>query len=477
MDFDLHLMQREEAVVIFLDMDPSITRTDHALPYPLDAPNHVPGTSGGNSCPNGPAEGAGTLTANASAFVPPQTRLDVIRLALRSFILQKQRAASNAAASLWFSLYLVGNNVVEVLPPTRGDSAAIDAAVNRHIRETAEPAAWKTAPRKPFPFHAAAEMLRHTEEILLSRDNKLVAKRREGETSSTSTHNAVASASASASAAPQATKRRRLMLIQGLLLLNRDSDLPAAAMPSAVAAEETATTDLLVRRFLDIIPLGKLRRLPPAATRVRERRRGDGSASLAPHAGLGCPCNIVDPVRITGVPHRGLALGCALTRLLAPHVGESASLLSAQPLCRVNLALSSTNTQTREAHQPCPEEVSVQQGSPPQVQAGVEPPKQGISLGVKEKSPSPAVTPGAPLQRPSVGEAPCAASGTPLLMKGTVRPHQERAPVGKGSTTADSQNPPPLEGVVLGRVPRVQSPSSSRVHDAALNRRRREQRR
>ncbi|EKF26937.1 hypothetical protein MOQ_009351 [Trypanosoma cruzi marinkellei] len=468
MDLGLHLMTREEAVVIFVDMDPSILLTDHALPYPLGAPDQIGGSSSSNVTV-GSVEGADTLGKMESAFKPPKARIDVIRLALSSFLHQKCCTLSNRATSLWFSLYAVRDDIIELLPPTRGEPTAIDATIKRHIRADADPTALATAPCGVFPFFSVAEVLQRTEEMLTSAGGEEV-KGGGGEISKRNPQDGGGCA-LTTPLLPQTAEPRKLMLIQGVVLLNRDSALPTSAAPPDAVGCELPGTGLVVRRFLDIIPLGGKRRPSPLLRGARDCHTAGVSHTETPKRSkvapiplkqrvVECPCNIIDLVSFTGVSNRGLALGCALTKLLTPHIEGSFKFISAQPLRRVNLALAFKELR-RERQQQHQLEASVRKGTSAPLGAKAEVPVERLPMDVKGVKPLAEVKTEAPPQRPPPGDASCNVAHSPSLITGTASSSPVREVVGTERRNSDSLMPQLFSGVAVKEVPRATSSLSS----------------
>ncbi|RNF14506.1 hypothetical protein TcG_07624 [Trypanosoma cruzi] len=466
MDLGLHLMTREEAVVIFVDMDPSILLTDHALPYPLGAPVQIGSSSSSSKVTDGSVEGAGTLGRMESAFKPPKARIDVIRLALSSFLHQKWCALSNSPKSLWFSLYAVRDDIIELLPPTRGEPTAIDATVKRHIRADAEPTALATAPCGSFPFCSVADVLQRTEEMLTSAGGEEV-RYGGGDVCRRNSQDAGADA-LKTPLLPQTAGPRKLMLIQGIVLLNRDSALPTSAPPPDAVGCELLGTGLVVRRFLDVIPLGSKHRPSPLLRGARDCHTTGVSHTETPKKDkdapipskqtmvVECPCNIIDLVSFTGVSNRGLALGCALTKLLTPHIEGSFNFFSAQPLRRVNIALVSKEIR-RERQQL---EASARKSTSAPLEAKAEVRVERLPLDVKGKKSLTEIKTGAPPQRPTTGDASCEVGSSLSLMTGTASSSPVREVVGNERENSDSLMPQLFPAVAVKEVPRVTSSSS-----------------
>ncbi|EKG08766.1 hypothetical protein TCSYLVIO_000079 [Trypanosoma cruzi] len=466
MDLGLHLMTREEAVVIFVDMDPSILLTDHALPYPLGAPVQIGSSSSSSKVTDGSVEGAGTLGRMESAFKPPKARIDVIRLALSSFLHQKWCALSNSPKSLWFSLYAVRDDIIELLPPTRGEPTAIDATVKRHIRADAEPTALATAPCGSFPFCSVADVLQRTEEMLTSAGGEEV-RYGGGDVCRRNSQDAGADA-LKTPLLPQTAGPRKLMLIQGIVLLNRDSALPTSAPPPDAVGCELLGTGLVVRRFLDVIPLGSKHRPSPLLRGARDCHTTGVSHTETPKKDkdapipskqtmvVECPCNIIDLVSFTGVSNRGLALGCALTKLLTPHIEGSFNFFSAQPLRRVNIALVSKEIR-RERQQL---EASARKSTSAPLEAKAEVRVERLPLDVKGKKSLTEIKTGAPPQRPTTGDTSCEVGSSLSLMTGTASSSPVREVVGNERENSDSLMLQLFPAVAVKEVPRVTSSSS-----------------
>ncbi|EAN92388.1 hypothetical protein C3747_21g366 [Trypanosoma cruzi] len=472
MDLGLHFMTREEAVVIFVDMDPSILLTDHALPYPLGAPVQIGGSSS-SKVTDGSVEGAGTLGRMESAFKLPKARIDVIRLALSSFLHQKWCALSNSPKSLWFSLYAVRDDIIELLPPTRGEPTAIDATVKRHIRADAEPTALATAPCGSFPFCSVADVLQRTEEMLTSAGVEEV-RYGGGDVSRRNSQDAGTGA-LKTPLLPQTAEPRKLMLIQGIVLLNRDSALPTSAPPTDAVGCELLGTGLVVRRFLDVIPLGSKHRPSPLLRGARDCHTTGVSHTETPKKGkeapipskqtmvVECPCNIIDLVSFTGVSNRGLALGCALTKLLTPHIEGSFNFFSAQPLRRVNIALISKEIRRERQQQQQQQqqlEASARKGTSAPLEAKPEVRVERLPLDVKGKKSLTEIETGAPSQRPTTGDASCEVGSSLSLMTGTASSSPVREVVGNERENSDSLMLQLFPGVAVKEAPRVTSSSS-----------------
>ncbi|KEG11071.1 hypothetical protein DQ04_03011040 [Trypanosoma grayi] len=435
MDFYFHLINRRDVVVIFVDMDSSIFLTDYALPHPLGPP----GDDDGNTIKNDTsiqsvglggeeAVDAATPPKKNDVFTPARTRYEVIWQALRSFILQKQRVSPNASTSLWFALYTILDEVTEVLPPTSGDSGAIESAIKSFVRANADMAARRTRSSEPFPFRSVATVLRRIEESF--------AELGSGPSGSTdmATGSAMESKSGPSFAAgsPHVANKRTLTAIQGIVLLNRDSAPPSSQIPPDAVDGELLGTGAIIRRCIDIIPLGNLRHPLPLVKMMKERagtnsRYGEAANSsrdpiAAKATAVDCPCTSLDLESFTGISHRGLAVGCALTKLIGPHNHKNEDFFYAQPICRVNLPVpvKAPSRQQQQQQPATPKQQQLQQQQEPhkqrqqpQLDDGASWP--GIPLPTKAKAET-------PTRRTSLDTTPSASVKTTVTPVATSEP-------------------------------------------------------
>ncbi|GET88722.1 hypothetical protein, conserved [Leishmania tarentolae] len=354
-----HLFNRCEVVAVFLDFeDATLSLTDMALPVPHPAL-------------------ASSLGAAASAYVPPLTRLDLVREALVAFVRAKMRSVPRTAL-LTFSLYIIravdaggkgqesgevvlqellapgpagvaGSRLmqaaIEALNPTlwgpsnNNESCAASSSLTvyagvvrclKRLLEEAEQAQRQSADEAMpwMPKSASVTALANSSSghmkgvaaTIASSDNKGLpcASQARGGPSSTAA----------------ALKEDVCVVVHGIVLRSRQCPLaPLSSRAQAKASTTSCNTDCTPTRvaprcWLDIVSLDpsgsvaqrELACFSPntrstAATAVLHER----SSLLSTELGVdnACACALLDPVELTGIDHCGLALGPALARLIS----------------------------------------------------------------------------------------------------------------------------------------------------------------
>lgn len=360
MEFRNHLFHRREVVVLFLDMDESLRKTDIDLRSNITSPS---------------LNGENDLKQQQRR--PPYTRYDVMREAVASFVFQKMKTTPNPA-QLFFALYGVREDgtIEEWLPVVPSSSGNVEAV----LRQRAD-ACWSDiqrspqeigngscstsgcgeqsnsatqsggAPSKGFPF---GEISHQLQRILDNFARKLKTSKAKG---------------SSPHAAPY-------LVVHGIVLLSRSTTPPI----SGNATESTSYLAKVLNNgtaaygdcWLDVVCLSPLRQPATALRTVQQRadinnssvpRRGsdpvnDIKAAASAEEVVCCSCTILDPVSFTGISHRGLAVGATLTKLMCLHEHGVESYLQ-RPLFQISLPTrrhrsrsSASPTESQDRHQP-----------------------------------------------------------------------------------------------------------------------------
>ncbi|KAI5688501.1 hypothetical protein MNV84_03973 [Leishmania braziliensis] len=353
-----HLLSRREVIALFSDFDDAtVNLTDMALP----APPQALASSGGVA---------------ASAYLPPFTRLDVVREALVAFVCVKLRSVPSTAL-LTFGLYVVradsakaegqDNGEVEVeellTPGPAGEAGG--CAVQAAIKDL-DPSVWGPSNSDQSSFASSSPMvytgvMRCLKRLLeeaeqaqqqppdqaAMRMSKSASVAAFAKSSSAGTKGTRASLSSSWSPAPLSTSLARrgppatatagnpeaCAVVHGIVLRSR---LTPPAPPSSYAQGKASTTlcntdgtttITTPRCWLDIVSLAPLGNGPPTELSCFSNTSSSVAAAVPyEHTPLlftelnandSCTCALLDPVELTGISHRGLALGPALTRLIS----------------------------------------------------------------------------------------------------------------------------------------------------------------
>ncbi|KAK7194277.1 hypothetical protein NESM_000342700 [Novymonas esmeraldas] len=371
-----HLFHRREVVALFLDLDETaLTLTDLALP-PLVALRGAPVPAASTAA-----------AASAATYVSPQTRLDVLREALVAFIGAKLRSVPDTAL-LSFVLYAIRRSdaerggrdghgahatTEELLAPGLAGAAggrAVQAAILG-----LQPSLWSSRATDGLPSADAAasaspagyaavvqclqRLLREAEHGTRQPPDPATSCASKSVSAAVSANTSFAPLRAVSSSAtnvsngphPPASQWRSTstttaavsdtcVVVHGIVLRSRRAALTTAAppAPSAVA---------MPRCWLDIVSLSPLQSCPPDAPSCPSPRPagvGAGTAGTAAavaaatpqsplqpllstevHLDDGCASAVLDPVELSGIGHRGLALGPALARLTAPQERRTAA--------------------------------------------------------------------------------------------------------------------------------------------------------
>ncbi|ORC89231.1 uncharacterized protein TM35_000132350 [Trypanosoma theileri] len=407
-DFSNHI-NRRDVVVIFVDMDPSIFLTDIALPQPLASPRRQGG--GVNSTMNSTLlnDSASEISETSkigtkgSRFTTPQTRNDVIWQALYAFVIQKLRSSPNTTVSPWISIYAVYNDVIQLLEPTCGNFKAIETVIKRQM-ENVEKNIMQGNNKSlgPFPFNAVSHALQQIEELFNTFDKQ---RRRRGSSNSNSNTGGDTSRRGSNSGVvesfhniglkPESKKPRTLTVIQGILLLNRDS-APCNLRTfsnynnynnnNIVVDSKALGNGSIPLCHLDIIPVSGaiLPQLPSSrltTDRVNPASRRSSTTTnttnttttttIPDSLKIDCSCSLVELREFTGISHPGLAIGCALTKLLQPHILRGEDFFY-RPIHRVTLSIPAKTARQQVNVKPSSSSVVVQQ-QPQQQQVTAKP--------------------------------------------------------------------------------------------------------
>ncbi|XQJ27122.1 hypothetical protein NXY56_003112 [Leishmania guyanensis] len=353
-----HLLSRREVIALFLDFDDAtVNLTDMALP----APPQALASSGGVA---------------ASAYLPPFTRLDVVREALVAFVCVKLRSVPSTAL-LTFGLYVVradsakaegqdnGEVAVEELlapgPAGEAGSCAVQAAI-----KDLDPSVWGPSNGDQSSFASSSPMVytgvmrclkrlleeaeqaqQQSPDQAAMRMSKSASVAAFAKSSSAGTKGTRASLTSSWSPAPLSTSLARrgppatatagnpeaCAVVHGIVLRSR---LTPPVPPSSYAQGKASTTlcntdgtttTTTPRCWLDIVSLAPLGNGPPTELSCFSNTSSSVAAAVPyEHTPLlftelnandSCTCALLDPVELTGISHRGLALGPALTRLIS----------------------------------------------------------------------------------------------------------------------------------------------------------------
>lgn len=348
MQAEQHLFNRREIVVLLLDLDDAtLHRTDLALPAP---PTAAPTSSG-----------ATALDATVTAYVPPQTRLSVVREALTAFVAAKLRSAPNSS-HMSFGLYAVrgdgakAEDVVELSTPSNS-GASSGRAVQSTLKSLEDGFYAYGAPSSEGDTQAYSGVFQLLRRL---RDEAIAVQHQQQQVSSPSktqssaawvgpsiTRDGSVGAGDVATAAAGRGKGKMgsingggrgstssssnnnnnsnnsnnnsahaCVMVHGIAVRSRArpslslASLSAAPIPSSTVNNEEAETchqSSDSHLWLDIIDVD-----------AAGQSGGDGSpASSSSCLVQGCHCALLDPVELTGVKHRGLALGPSLIRLMA----------------------------------------------------------------------------------------------------------------------------------------------------------------
>ena len=350
MELQRHLFNRREIVVLMLDLDDeTLGLTDFALPLPPSF----------------------TRTATTTPYVPPQTRLDVTREALITFVSAKLRSAPNSSLMV-FGLYAVRGDgrreeeeeVVELVAPAVAGSAggrAVQEAlrginVGSYVYGThaggagssqVASSANKTAP----PYHSVIRHLKRlkdtADQLQMQRVNPSTprspgaaaeaASFLQRKTNTSSNADGVTSSprnkssprdGSSVSVSNKAGGPNVYLVVHGIVVRSRSTappklfhhstpPSPSPAQPLLSAATQTEPVDPHV--WLDVLVLDGLKEASTPGVPATTAGRNSTEDAAAPREDVvhGCQCALLDPVELTGIKHRGLALGPALVRVMS----------------------------------------------------------------------------------------------------------------------------------------------------------------
>ncbi|CAG9574220.1 conserved hypothetical protein [Leishmania major strain Friedlin] len=354
-----HLFNRREVVAVFLDLDDATVHiTDMALP----APHPALASSGG---------------AAASAYVPPLTRLDVVREALVAFVRAKVRSVPRTAL-LTFRLYVVrtggatgkghenGEAVVQELSAPGPAGAAGGRAMQAAIKAL-DPSLWGpnnscesgAASSSPTVYAGVVRCLKRLLEeaeqaqrqpadqavMAMSKsasvtvfENSCFAYAKGPPAAMASSDNVGLPLASRTRGGPPATaaavNEEVCAVVHGIVLRSRQFPL---ALPSSRAQAKASTTSCSTdctpttaapRCWLDIVSLAPLGSVAQTPLSRSSANAGSAAATAIPHGRAPpistelsiddtCACALLDPVELTGISHRGLALGPALARLIS----------------------------------------------------------------------------------------------------------------------------------------------------------------
>ncbi|CBZ27210.1 conserved hypothetical protein [Leishmania mexicana MHOM/GT/2001/U1103] len=352
-----HLFNRREVVAVFLDLDNATLRiTDMALP----APHPSLASSGG---------------AAASAYVPPLTRLDVVREALVAFVRAKVRSVPRTAL-LTFRLYVLraggaeerghenGEAVVqELLVP--GPAGAAGGRAMQAAIKALDPSLWGpgnscesgAASLLPTVYTGVVRLLKRLLEAEQAQwppadqavmemsksasvnvlENSSFAHTKGAPAAMTSSDNAGLSSASPTRGGPPATAaavNQEVCVVHGIVLRSRQGPLALPSSPVQVKVSTTSCsrdctpTTAAPRCWLDVVSLAPLGSVAQTTLSRSSANTGSSAAAAVPHEHTpplstelsiddSCACALVDPVELTGISHRGLALGPALARLIS----------------------------------------------------------------------------------------------------------------------------------------------------------------
>jgi hypothetical protein len=375
MELQQHLFNRREVVVLLLDLDDeTLGRTDYALPPPPTFSKN-PSTS-----------------AAAATYVAPQTRLDVAREALIAFVGAKLRSAPTSSA-MSFGLYAVRGegrreeDVVELVSAATSSGAAGGRAVQNALkelnvgsyvygtldyREDQHPSGDKpvhhgsssssgiysasaapyggvlhclqqvldaaTQARQPAAASLTTPLPSTTADSprLLPSQGNASFNTDEGLSTARGKENGRERGSNASGAGGAAA-----VVVHAIVVRSRGSPLPSlptmqpAALtplppPSAnsnacvASASTVSTKSVSPRVWLDVVVLDDS---------LEVSRQANAKGAMQPKEGMadGCRWALLDPVELTGIHHRGLALGPALVRVMSLPEGRSSGFISRIP--------------------------------------------------------------------------------------------------------------------------------------------------
>lgn len=325
MDLRTHLFNRRELVAIFIDVAPSMLLTDLALPIPAAAA----GFRAANTANTNTHSRTNMSSSGTDVYTPPTTRFEVVRASVRSFVMQKERAAAHPQKVSFALFAVVADGLVELLPPTQAGSPLVEAALRKYLGRdsaatfhkllgensggggsggghdddsgnrkstirssgpvtTVNGSSSSTAER-PFPFPAVSTVLKSLEAGSAMPERQGDADR------------------------PRHPEMD-FLCVQGIALVSRS--LPSASASavnrgpkgSSLSSAPAGTTTLGRSSdvWLDLVSITPLTATTAATT-----------AATAVAGLMDIPCTVITPVEFTGITHPGLAIGPALTALIA----------------------------------------------------------------------------------------------------------------------------------------------------------------
>ncbi|KAG8347395.1 hypothetical protein TRVL_01771 [Trypanosoma vivax] len=317
----MHMMTRREVVAFFVDMDRTIQLNDHVPPYP-------PMNSQEDDIP--------LSNVSTGSCSPLMTRFDTIMKAVRSFLVQKEYSSPSTPNSLLFAVYVVTDSVTQVLDLTSGDISRFCEQLPRMLEKAVqEMNCDRTLPGTTglagtiFPYGSVSDELKRI-------SDKLVDQLR-----TSSMTNKSKSCSSISRAFEGGPSGNHVVTVQGIVFLNRDCAAPkprGPPMADIFGGEDLSTVceNDNVRRFIDIIPLGKILN-DPSTTALHKKNSNRSLDDLfcslpqpdhrspprKPTAAtsaleVDCPFSVIDLKEFTGIERPGLAVGVALTKLLMP---------------------------------------------------------------------------------------------------------------------------------------------------------------
>ncbi|KPA84014.1 hypothetical protein ABB37_02150 [Leptomonas pyrrhocoris] len=335
MDFRQDLFNRREIVAILLDLDEeTLRRTDCALPRPPSSPSVTRDTP--------------------ATHAPPQTRFDVARAALMAFVAVKLRSAPNPS-SMSFGLYAVRgegqrvDDVVALVPPTSSGGPSARAVQEALRGLSADSYASRThidTPGTPFkslkkhedgspevvaPYTGVLQRLQQLKDSVDAQQQQQPATTNALTPSPSFTavaalyrtpfqSSGIFTVDGVAAIAPGNVSERAssdssggvCLVVHGIAVRSHSTSLPTLSWSSNAAGTSSSTpvsegTESSV--WLDVVVLdGSLETAAVTAAALSPSRE------CVVH---GCRCTFLDPVELTGITHRGLALGPALVRVMS----------------------------------------------------------------------------------------------------------------------------------------------------------------
>ncbi|KPI88367.1 hypothetical protein ABL78_2542 [Leptomonas seymouri] len=333
MELQQHLFNRREIVAILLDLDDeTLRRTDFALPLPPVLARAIPAT-----------------------YVPPQTRLDVAREALIAFISSKLRSAPNSSF-MSFGLYAVrgegrkDEDVVAFVSPTSGSAsgrAVQDAlrglTVGSFLNGTHAAAAGAQRERtvksnngnsaNAAPYSGVLRCLQQLKDTADAQQQQQQQQHqamnsmkspnttametadlspRQGSTQLSTDGSASAVRGGANGCERNNSGGIACVVVHGIAVRSRSAPPPNLPWPANAASTHSSTSAVELAEpsvWLDVMVLdGSLETSTTMTATVTPSREGVAHR---------CQYALLDPVELTGVKHRGLALGAALARVMS----------------------------------------------------------------------------------------------------------------------------------------------------------------